>query len=127
MKAVLLDTHSWAWTFEEDSYLSETAQEAIERAETIFVSPVSFFEIGQKVRLGKWPEMLPYVHQLSALLEGQGGVIAALEPTICVEAGMMEWNHRDPFDRMIAATAKYYALPLISADTIFDGKVARIW
>ncbi len=127
MKAVLLDTHSWAWTFDEDSGLSANAREAIERAETIFVSPASFLEIGQKVRLGKWPEMLPYVHQLAALLEGQGGMIAALEPSICVEAGLMDWPHRDPFDRMIAATAKYYALPLISADTIFDGKVARIW
>jgi PIN domain nuclease of toxin-antitoxin system len=128
LKAVLLDTHSWAWTLEEaGSSFSATAREAIERAETIFVSPISFFEIGQKVRVGKWPEMLPYVHQLSALLEAQGGMVAALEPSICVDAAMMEWSHGDPFDRLIAATARYYALPLVSADTVFDGTLPRIW
>jgi PIN domain nuclease of toxin-antitoxin system len=39
----------------------------------------------------------------------------------------MKWSHRDPFDRFLAATALRYALPLISADPIFDGLVARIW
>ena len=127
MKAVLLDTHSWAWTLCDPSKLSVRAQDVLNRAETIYVSPVSFVEIGQKVRIGKWAEMEPYVHQLSALLEQQPGSIAALEPSICVDAGMMDWDHRDPFDRLIAATALYYALPLVSADTVFDGKVPRVW
>ncbi len=79
------------------------------------------------VRIGKWAEMEPYVHHLSALLEQQSGSVAALEPSICVDAGMLDWEHRDPFDRLIAATALYYALPLVSADTVFDGRVPRIW
>lgn len=127
MKAVLLDTHSWAWSLYDYSKLSASAQDAVERAETIYVSPVSFFEIGQKVRIGEWAVMAPYVHQLSTLLETQGGAVAALEPSICVDAALLEWDHRDPFDRMIAATAKYYALPLVSADSVFDGRVPRIW
>ncbi len=127
MKAILLDTHSWAWTLHGYSKLSAGARDAIERAETVFVSPASFFEIGQWVRLGEWPEMAPYVHQLATLLEGQGGTVAALEPSVCVDAAMLDWDHRDPFDRLIAATAKCYALPLVSADTIFDGRVPRVW
>lgn len=127
MKAVLLDTHAWATSLRGDEGLSPAALDAIGRAETILVSPASFFEIGQMVRQGVWPEMEPYIHQLAAILEEQGGMVAALEPSICVDAAMMEWHHRDPFDRLIAATAKYYALPLISADTVFDGKVPRVW
>ncbi|HMA51426.1 MAG TPA: type II toxin-antitoxin system VapC family toxin [Magnetospirillaceae bacterium] len=127
MKAVLLDTHAWASSLSDDDRLSPAALEAIERAETIYVSPVSFFEIGQMVRQGFWPEMEPYVHQMASILEEQGGMVAALEPSICVDAAMLDWAHRDPFDRLIAATAKYYALPLISADTVFDGKVPRVW
>jgi len=127
VKAVLLDTHSWAWTLDGHANLSAAARRAIERAETILVSPASFLEIGQKVRAGQWPEMAPYVHQLSILLEEQGGMVAALEPTICIDAAMMDWDHKDPFDRLLAATARYYALPLVSADTVFDGRIPRIW
>jgi hypothetical protein len=34
---------------------------------------------------------------------------------------------RDPFDRLLAATAMHYNLPLVSADTVFDGIVRRLW
>ena len=66
----------------------------------MFVSPITFFEISQKVRLGKWPEMNAFVAELPVLLERQGGFCADLEPAICVAAGMMDWSHRDPFDRL---------------------------
>jgi len=127
MKAVLLDTHVWAATLSGPAKLSAAALEALDRAETILVSPISFFEIGLKVQSGEWPEMEPYIHQLSSVLEQQGGTVAALEPSICTDAAMMKWDHTDAFDRLIAATAKYYALPLVSADSVFDGRVPRIW
>lgn len=93
----------------------------------VLVSPITFFEIGQKVRLGKWPEMEPFVGQLVALLGEQGGSVAGFDPAICIAAGMMPWPHRDPFDRLLAATAMHYNLPLVSADTVFDGIVTRLW
>ena len=127
MKAVLLDTHSWAWSLTGDVRLSTTAIAAIEAAETVFVSPISFFEIAQKVRLGKWPEMVPFVSQLAALLDEQGGSVAGFDPAICIAAGIMPWGHRDPFDRFLAATAMHCNFPLVSADTVFDGVITRIW
>jgi PIN domain nuclease of toxin-antitoxin system len=39
----------------------------------------------------------------------------------------MDWDHRDPFDRLILATAQLMNVSLISADTVFDGRVTRIW
>ena len=127
MKAVLLDTHAWAWSLTGDDRLSEKAVKAMNRADTVLVSPISFFEIGQKVRLGKWPEMEPYIGRLAGLLEEQGGSVADLNPLVCLSAGTMPWLHRDPFDRLLAATANHFNLPLISADVIFDGLVTRIW
>lgn len=75
------------------------------QADNVFVSPISFFEIGQKVRLGKWPEMQPWVDNLPSLLEEQGGSIADLDPFVCLTSGTMQWEHRDPFDRLLAATS----------------------
>ncbi|MBV9509987.1 MAG: type II toxin-antitoxin system VapC family toxin [Caulobacteraceae bacterium] len=127
MSKVLLDTHAWAWSLSADERLSAAALRAIASADAVFVSPITFFEIAQKVRLGKWPEMNAFVAELPELLERQGGLSADLEPAICVAAGTMDWSHRDPFDRLLAATARRYALPLVSADAIFDGVVARVW
>lgn len=133
MKSVLLDTHTWAWSLTDDKRLSVQAAGVIARAEDVFVSPITFFEIGQKVRLGKWPEMEPFLGGMAQMLEVQGGRVAALTPEICLHASTMNWAHRDPFDRLLAATASSFEMPLISADTAFDGLIgqsgwiARLW
>ncbi len=133
MNSLLLDTHAWAWSLTGDQRLSAKAVALIEKAETILVSPISLFEIGQKVRLGKWPEMEPFIGRLPELLQEQGGIAAALTPEICLAAAMMDWAHRDPFDRLLAATAMQNGIPIISADAIFDELagnqlwIARFW
>lgn len=127
MTAVLLDTHTWVWSLAGDDRLSKPALSAIDAAGTVLVSPITFFEIAQKVRLGKWPEMEPFVDRLPALLAEQGGSVASFDPAICTSAGLMRWHHRDPFDRLLAATAMHDNLPLVSADAIFDGIVTRLW
>jgi PIN domain nuclease of toxin-antitoxin system len=66
--AVLPDTHAWTWSLSSDGRLSPAALAEIAGAELVLVSPISFFEISQKVRLGKWPEMVPFVRRLGALL-----------------------------------------------------------
>jgi PIN domain nuclease of toxin-antitoxin system len=127
MKGVLLDTHAWAWSLTGDERLSGKARAFIEQAQVVWVSPISFLKIAQEVRLGKWPEMMPFIDRLPELLHQQGGSVASLEPAICIAAGTMLWAHRDPFDRLLAATARFYNLPLVSADVIFDGQAARLW
>jgi PIN domain nuclease of toxin-antitoxin system len=127
LKTLLLDTHTWAWSLTADSRLTDRALGAISAAEGVLVSPITFFEIAQKVRLGKWPEMAPFVNRLPALLETQGGAIADLDGAVCARAGIMPWLHRDPFDRLLAATALHRNLPIVSADTVFDGVVSRVW
>ena len=76
MTSVLLDTHAWAWSLAGDDRLSPRALAAIKEADTVFVSPITFFEIAQKVRLGKWPEMVAFIGRLPGLLQSQGGVVA---------------------------------------------------
>ena len=93
----------------------------------MYVSPITFFEIAQKVRLGKWPEMVAFIGQLPGLLQSQGGTVADFHPSTCVEAGMMDWSHRDPFDRLLAATARQGSYAFVSTDTVFDGVVTRVW
>jgi PIN domain nuclease of toxin-antitoxin system len=65
LSAILLDTHAWAWSLTGDERLSEKAVAAILDANSVLVSPISFCEIGQKVRIG-WPQMAPYLEDLPA-------------------------------------------------------------
>lgn len=85
MTAVLLDTHTWAWSLTGDMRLSTKATTLITEADSVFVSPISFFEIGQKVPIGKWPEMEPFINDLPSLLAEQGGRVAALVPEVCLK------------------------------------------
>lgn len=116
MKSVLLDTHAWVWSFADDTLLSERARRIIGGADVVYVSPISFFEIGQKVRSGRWPEMAAHVDDLTAILDAQGGLAAPFTAGICVRASLMDWDHRDPFDRLIVATAEVMGVPLVSKD-----------
>ena len=76
MKQILLDTHTWVWSFAAETELSKYAAEVIATADAVFVSPISFYEVGQKVRLGKWLEMNAFVDSLPGILKEQGGLPA---------------------------------------------------
>lgn len=128
---VLLDTHAWTWMLTNDPRLSANAVSAAEKADAVRLSPISFFEISQKVRLGKWPEMAAHLEDLPELAAGQGILTAPLDPGVALLAGTMSWPHRDPFDRIIAATAILSGAVLLSADSMFDTlsgpRLQRIW
>lgn len=131
MASVLLDTHAWAWTLKEVQSLTPTARSAIEDADSIFVSVISLFEISQKVRIGKWSDMEPVVDGLVSLALDQGFHLVELGGPTALIAGLLDWPHRDPFDRMIAATAIATGATLISADVMFDtlddARLRRVW
>ena len=127
LTAVLLDTRVRARSLIDDPHLSQRTREALASADDVIVSAIVFFEIAQKVRIGKWPEMTSYVDRLLPLAEGQHAHVTSLEPEDFLLAGTMEWSHRDPFDRLLAASALRRRAPIVSADAVFDALLARIW
>ena len=133
VNAVLLDTHAWSWLLSNIRRLSATALYLPTSADAVWLSPISFYEIVQKEKLGKWPEMAGFAGRLPDLLNQQGGKLADVTGTIAMRAANLAWTHRDPFDRLIAATAIELNVPLLSADAAFDGLKAlpdwpgRLW
>lgn len=125
----LLDTHVWAWSMLVHPKMSQTARRLLDEKGEFAISAVSVFEIGQKVRLGKWPEMRAFAGNLLAYAERQRILVASVTIEIADLAGRLDWPHRDPFDRMLAATALVNGWPLISADPAFDSLIGlrRVW
>ena len=130
MSGVLLDTHAWIWSLMDSARLGGGAKTAILDADAVHVSPVSVYEVVRKAHLGKWPDIVPHVDAL--LNEGQT-VSAPFTRAVAARAGALDWAHRDPFDRFIAATAIEMGWELISRDSEFDtldgvrGWRGRVW
>ena len=128
VSACLLDTNAFAMVLTDDPRLPAKARAAILAADRAGVSAISFYEIGQKVRLGKWPAMAGVVDRLEALAVEAGFDLIPLSPSVARHAAMLDWAHRDPFDRMIAAAAQEEEVPVVSSDGAFDAvRVERVW
>lgn len=124
MTSYLIDTHVWAWSLLSATTTSKMA-EIFSDADGLQLSAISLYEIRQKVRLGKWLQMEPYSAVLLDLLERQGIGAISVDAEISQLAGALDWEHRDPFDRLIAASAIRMQMPLVSADEIFDQLKSR--
>lgn len=80
---------------------------------------VTAWELATNYRLGKVPNaetlVLGYPGHL-ARLEAREVVVSSSHAVV---AGLLEWTHRDPWDRMIAAQAMSENLTLVTADHAF--------
>lgn len=116
------------WWITESPRLSRRADRDIRGAEAVFVSAVSAYEIAQKVRLGNLPEAEKLIAVFERAIEAEGFLPLPLLVNDARHAGMMPGEHRDPFDRLLAAQALMNELTLISSDTVFDRfGVSRVW
>jgi PIN domain nuclease of toxin-antitoxin system len=124
----LLDTNAFSMMLSGDLRLAKDVRDTLEAADRIAVSVISFYEIGQKVRRGRWPEMAAFAADMQGRSMGYGYDIVPLSAAAAEMSSMMEWDHRDPFDRMIAAVALQERMPLVSSDPAFDKVgVERVW
>nr|WP_239112630.1 PIN domain-containing protein [Halomicronema sp. CCY15110] len=53
MTAFLLDTHTFIWLSENHSSLPQLLKDRIDKADTVYLSIASLWEIAIKVKLGK--------------------------------------------------------------------------
>lgn len=126
---LLLDTQAFLWFTLQDQRLSQRAREAIEAADSLLmISPVCFWEIAIKVKLGKLAVPEPFRDFIDRELTAND--ILVLPITVERAAVMLDlpFHHRDPFDRMLAAQALTEDWPVVSSDDILDAYgLTRIW
>ena len=129
MSEFLLDTHALIWWFNADSQLPRRARATIANSDTtVFASAVSAFEIANKHRIGKLPEIAALLDDYERLLQGQGFDELAIRSEHALAAGSLAISHRDPFDRMLIAQAQIEGLTVITNERLFElAGVARLW
>lgn len=129
MTAYLLDTHALIWWFNDDPLLPPSAKAAIADPDSVIhASAVSAFEIANKHRIGKLPEVSALLTDYGDLLRSQDFHELGIGTRHSLLAGSLDTPHRDPFDRMLVAQAKLENLTLISNERLFDQLgIARLW
>jgi PIN domain nuclease of toxin-antitoxin system len=125
----LLDTHTFLWWLDGDRRLSRRARTLIgDDRHEVFVSAASAWEIATKARLGKLRGAADVAADIVGAVAGQKFVPLAISLGHAQAAGRLGGDHRDPFDRMLAAQALIEGLPLVTNDPAFEAfSVPTLW
>jgi len=128
---LLLDTHTFLWFLSDDAQLSDPARKLIEDgANEILLSMASLGEMAIKISLGKltiggsFDAFIPEQLALNSI----GLLAISLAHTAAVST--LPFHHRDPFDRLLIATAIEERATILSFDeklTLYSDLVKVLW
>jgi PIN domain nuclease of toxin-antitoxin system len=109
--------------------LSNKARKTLaNESNVIIVSAATAWEIATKVRLGRLPGAERLEQDFLAVMEEAGYTQLPIDTASALRAGRLTADHKDPFDRMIAAQALALDVAVVSPDLQFDDfGVRRIW
>lgn len=126
---VLLDTHTLLWATLSPASLSREAATIIaDESNEILVSTACAWEIATKVRIGKLPGAETLERNFLDVMDAAGYTLLAIDASSALRAGRFMGEHRDPFDRILAAQALGGDMPILSIDAKLDSfGIRRIW
>lgn len=114
---LLLDTHVWLWWRASPDRLSEsTAAALVDRANSVFISSATVWEIAIKHSLGRIELPEAPKRFVSTRMARDGFLPLPIEHQHALAAADLPRLHDDPFDRMLVAQGQLENLRLVTAD-----------
>ena len=131
---MVIDSHALLWWLEGGDKLSGTVRGILSgiggREREFFVSSVTFWEFRLKELRGQLQPRHP-VRNWPDVLRRTGNIhLVDVSTEIWLRTAELDWPHRDPADRIIAATALAHGVPVLTKDEIFhqpDCPVEVVW
>ena len=133
---LLLDTHALLWFLNGDGLCSPAARAAIQApGADVRVGAIALWEIAIKLSIGKLKLANGYDGLLGEVAKNRFEVLGINTDHLRVAASLPFANqptgnkHKDPFDRLMVATAKWERATLLTAETWWKGayQVPIIW
>jgi PIN domain nuclease of toxin-antitoxin system len=95
----------------------EAMDAAFDRGESVYVSPITAWEIGLLSSRGRFKSFLTPQRWLQKLIETPNVRLAELPPSVLLESSLLPGSPpRDPADRIIAATAREFGFTVMTRD-----------
>lgn len=94
-----------------------------------YVSAISFWELGLKIKR-KQLSIGIGIEEFARRIERSGVLeVVSVDTTLWLASLALPWEHRDPADRIIVATALSKGVPLLSKDEVIRRfkKVETVW
>jgi PIN domain nuclease of toxin-antitoxin system len=114
---LLLDTHIWLWAVGDRNRLARAVADAVRDPENeLWLSPISCWEavlLAQKKRIEVDTDIVSFVGENLGRLPFRE---APITHQVALATAHVRLPHRDPADRILAATALVYQLTLVTAD-----------
>ena len=127
---LLLDTHALIWLATDLEQLSENAKSAIRfHASELYVSSITALEISLLTGAGKLKWGKKPLAKFEKALNHHHVKEIPVDAEIAWTSGQLEQIHRDPFDRIIIATAQLHGMTILTKDRIIPTypKVKAVW
>jgi PIN domain nuclease of toxin-antitoxin system len=126
---LLLDTHTALWWVNEHEKLSPEAKAMLlNEACLLHISIVSAWEISIKASLGKLSGFTGGVRVFLAKIADMPVCLLPMMPRHVEMVENLPFIHRDPFDRLLVATAKAEGMTILTADAnIHKYDVPSVW
>ena len=126
---LLLDTHAFIWLDGDKTKLSTTAARACSDPQnTLWLSVASAWEMQIKIALGKLRLQRPLAQIIGDQERTNGIQILDVQLVHVLELQNLPSYHKDPFDRLIIAQARYAGLELLTNDSEFSAYgVPIVW
>ena len=124
---LLLDTHTLLWLVENDARLSDAAKAAVFSADYVAVSVASLWEIAIKQSIGKL-DLDASVEEVANACTEQGVDVLRIAYQHLDAIKLLSEIHRDPFDRLLVATAQCEDMTIVTKDeNIAKYDVQTVW
>jgi PIN domain nuclease of toxin-antitoxin system len=125
----LLDTHTLLWLAFDETLVSPAVLDLVQiKGSDVFVSAATAWEIATKYRLGKLNFARALAENFIPRVTAAGYQLLPISSEHALRAGRLPGDHKDPFDRLLAAQAIHEDLTLLSNDASLDKfAVRREW
>ncbi|MGH7298624.1 MAG: type II toxin-antitoxin system VapC family toxin [Polyangiaceae bacterium] len=129
VETFVLDTHVWLHVaLGRGRFAPRVIRrlDAAAAASLLYVAAITPWEVAMLARAGKVRVAGPTLDWLTRALHATRAAVASFEPAVAVDAvELPAWDHGDPADRIIVATARHLAAVLVTRDGAILDYAAR--